>query len=161
MRELPVVAAMDVPRFMGRWYEIALLPNVFQRQCTSDTRADYRLLPGGQVEVINSCRKADGELIQALGQARQLGAATSPRLEVRFAPQWLSLLPWVWGDYWVIDLDVDYQLAAVGSPSRQFLWILSRQPEVDARAYDALIARVAALGFDVSALRRTPHLAAR
>lgn len=152
---LQPIAALDVPRYMGTWYEIAKYPNWFQKKCVGDTRADYSLQPDGRVQVINRCREANGELSEAVGMARQLGAADSPKLEVRFAPAWLSFLPMVWGDYWVIDLDPDYQLVAVSEPGREYLWVLSRTPEVDAQAYEALLARLAARGFDPGKLERT------
>ena len=148
------IAALDVPRYMGTWYEIARYPNWFQKKCAGDSRADYSLLESGEVRVVNRCREADGKVAEAVGLARQLGAADSPRLEVRFAPAWLSFLPMVWGDYWVLDLDPDYRLVAVGEPSREYLWILSRTPTVDARAYSELLERLAARGFDVDRLVR-------
>ena len=148
------IAALDVPRYMGSWYEIARYPNWFQKKCVGDSRADYSLLESGEVRVVNRCREADGSVSEAVGVARQIGGADSPRLEVRFAPAWLSFLPIVWGDYWVLDLDPDYRLVAVGEPSREYLWILSRTPTVDERAYSALLERLAARGFDVSRLVR-------
>jgi len=152
---LQTIAALDVPRYMGTWYEIAKYPNWFQKKCVGDTSADYSLQPDGRVQVINRCREASGELSEAVGMARQIGAADSPKLEVRFAPAWLSFLPMVWGDYWVIDLDPDYRLVAVSEPSREYLWVLSRTPAVDAQAYEALLARLAARGFDPGKLERT------
>ena len=149
------IAALDVPRYMGTWYEIARYPNWFQKKCVGDTRADYSLQADGRVQVINRCREASGELSEAVGMARQIGAADSPKLEVRFAPAWLSFLPMVWGDYWVIDLDPDYRLVAVSEPSREYLWVLSRTPAVDAQVYEALLARLAARGFDPGKLERT------
>lgn len=151
------IASLDVPRYMGVWYEIAKYPNRFQKQCAGDTTARYTLQPGRTVQVINRCRRADGQADQAVGSARQLGAADSPKLEVRFAPRWLSLLPMVWGDYWVIDLDADYQLAAVSEPKREFLWILARTPSVPRQAYDALLERLERQGFDLSKLQKTPQ----
>lgn len=148
------IAALDVPRYMGTWYEIARYPNWFQKKCVGDSRADYSLLERGEVRVVNRCREADGSVSEAVGVARQIGGADSPRLEVRFAPAWLSFLPIVWGDYWVLDLDPDYRLVAVGEPSREYLWILSRTPTVDARAYSELLERLAARGFDVDRLVR-------
>ena len=152
---LQAIAALDVPRYMGTWYEIAKYRNWFQKKCISDTRAEYSQQPDGRVQVINRCREASGELSEAVGMARQIGAADSPKLEVRFAPAWLSFLPMVWGDYWVIDLDPDYRLVAVSEPSREYLWVLSRTPAVDAQAYEALLARLAARGFDLGKLERT------
>lgn len=58
----------------------------------------------------------------------------------------------VWGVYWVVDLDPDYQPAAVSEGERKYLWILSRTPNVDKATYDALVARLAAQGLDVSRL---------
>ncbi len=148
------IAALDVPRYMGTWYEIARYPNWFQKKCVGDSRADYSLLERGEVRVVNRCREADGSVSEAVGVARQIGGADSPRLEVRFAPAWLSFLPIVWGDYWVLDLDPDYRLVAVGEPSREYLWVLSRTPTVEARAYAELLERLAARGFDVGRLVR-------
>lgn len=157
---LQPIAALDVQRYMGTWYEIAKYPNWFQKKCVGDTRADYSLQPTGQIQVINRCREEDGSLSEAIGQARQLGPADSPRLEVRFAPAWLSFLPMVWGDYWVIDLDPDYQLVAVSEPSREYLWVLSRTPVVDAQAYARLLGRLETRGFDPARLERTLQAAA-
>ena len=152
---LSTIAALDVPRYMGTWYEIAKYPNRFQRHCAGFTQAEYRLQEDGRVQVANRCRTADGRVDEAIGTARQIGAADSPRLEVRFAPAWLSFLPWVWGDYWVIDLDADYRLVAVSEPEREYLWILSRTPTVEPQALEALRTRLAAQGFDLSRLEMT------
>lgn len=154
---LQTITALDVPRYMGTWFEIAKYPNRFQKKCVADTRAQYELLPAGTVQVTNRCRTANGQMDEALGEARQVGPATSPKLQVRFAPAWLSLLPFVWGNYWVIDLDEAYQLVAVGEPKREFLWILSRTPTVNAMAYDALVAKLERQGFEPARLERTPH----
>jgi apolipoprotein D and lipocalin family protein len=148
------IASLDVPRYMGTWYEIAKFPNRFQAKCVANTRAQYLAQTDGSLQVLNSCITADGT-IDALGLAKQVGAATSPKLQVRFAPAWLSWLPQVWGDYWVIDLDADYQLAAVSDAKREYLWVLSRTPQVNAKAYDALIQRLKAQHFDVQKLERT------
>ena len=154
---LDTIASLDAKRYMGTWYEIAKFPNAFQRKCAGDTSATYSLRDDGRVRVVNRCRRADGGEDVAEGVARQIGGAASPKLEVRFAPAILSLIPMVWGDYWVIDLDENYQLAAVSEPLRKYLWILSRTPQVDPAAYQALLGRLAAKGFDLSKLERTPQ----
>jgi len=153
---LAAVAALDVPRYMGTWYEIAKFPNRFQRKCVADTRAEYSLLADGRVQVINRCRQDSGEVDAANGVARQVGGAESPKLEVRFAPAWLSFIPAVWGDYWVIDIDDGYQLVAVSEPKREYLWILSRTPAVEPQSYAALLGRLADKGFDLARLELTP-----
>ena len=151
------IAALDVPRYVGTWYEIAKFPNRFQARCVANTRAQYLAQTDGSVQVLNSCTTADGSSIQALGRAQQIGAANSPKLLVRFAPEWLSWLPMVWGDYWVIDLDAYYQLAAVSDAKREYLWVLSRTPQVKPQAYEALLERLKAQHFDVQKLDRTPQ----
>ena len=152
---LTPVASLNVPRYMGTWYEIAKFPNRFQKMCASNTSAQYSARPDGTLSVRNRCTDADGKVTQVEGQARQIGNATSPKLEVRFAPAWLSFLPFVWGDYWVIDIDTDYQLVAVSEPKREYLWILSRTPEVSGKAYDELLTRLAKSGFDLKKLEKS------
>ena len=149
------IPILDVSRYLGRWYEIAKLPNWFQKKCVSDTSADYSLMPNGVLRVQNQCRLQNGERDQAIGVARQIGGVSSAKLEVRFAPDWLSALPFVWGNYWVVDLDEAYSLAAVSEPKREYLWILSRTPAVDASRYAALLVRLAAMGLDIHKLEST------
>ena len=151
------IASLDVPRYMGTWFELAKFPNVFQRKCVGNTRAVYTLNVDNTVQVLNRCRIQDGSTIEALGQAKQMGNATSPVLKVRFAPEWLGWLPLVWGDYWVIDLDDQYQLAAVSDAKREYLWVLSRSPKIDQTRYAALLQRLKQQGFDLDKLQVTPH----
>lgn len=152
VKPLATIASLDVPRYMGTWYEIAKFDNRFQKQCVGSTTATYSAMPDGTVQVVNRCRTASGESDVAIGAARQVGNANSPKLKVRFAPAFLSFLPMVWGDYWIVDLDPNYQLAAVSEGKREYLWILARMPKVDKATYDALAARLAAQGLDVSKL---------
>lgn len=149
------IASLDVPRYLGTWYEIAKFPNWFQKKCVGNTKAEYSLRPDGNLKVLNSCKTANGEVSDAEGTARQIGAKDSPRLEVRFAPEWLSFLPLVWGDYWVVDLDPQYQVAAVSDPKREYLWVLSRTPQLDSRIYDDLLLRLKQQQFDVRKLELT------
>ena len=87
---LTTIAKLDVSRYLGTWVEIAKYPNRFQKKCVGDTRAHYSLQADGKVRVLNRCVTKGGEVSEALGEARQIGDSTSPRLEVRFAPAWLS-----------------------------------------------------------------------
>lgn len=156
---LKTIDSLSVPRYMGVWYEIAKFPNSFQKKCVGDVTATYAAQDDGRVQVINRCRTAEGSIDVADAVARQIGAATSPKLKVRFAPAILSFIPMVWGDYWVVDLDEQYQLSAVSEPKREYLWILSRTPQVDEATYDALLTRLKAQGLDVSKLVRTSQTA--
>ncbi len=157
LQAVKTIPSIDVARYLGTWYEIAKFPNWFQRKCLSGTNANYQLKEDGNVKVTNRCKVEGGEMAQAIGTARQIGGATSPKLEVRFAPDWLAILPFVWGDYWVIDLDPQYQLAAVSDPRREYLWILSRTPKVNQKSYDDLLQRLVAQQFDLTQLSFTPQ----
>lgn len=155
---LKAIAQLDLQRYQGRWYEIAKFPNRFQRQCISDTSADYSPLPNGKTRVLNQCRNSQGSWENAIGVAQQIEASLGAKLKVRFAPEWLSFLPFVWGDYWVIDLDDKYELVAVSEPERKFLWILSRSPFLSDARFDEITGRLAAMGFDITMLEKTPQL---
>ena len=161
--DLPVrtIASLDVPKYLGTWYEIAKFPNWFQKKCVGNTKAVYSMRADSNLKVLNSCKNADGVVSEAEGTARQIGAQDSPKLEVRFAPAWLSFLPMVWGDYWVIDLDPQYQVAAVSDPKREYLWVLSRTPQLDKKVYEDLLQRLQAQQFDVRKLEITPQSAAK
>lgn len=153
---LPTQDWVDLRRYAGVWYEIARLPNRFQEKCAGNVAATYTLRDDGKVTVVNECRQADGTTTRAEGLARRADAnGPASRLEVRFAPAFLSFLPFVWGDYWIVALDRDYRWAVVGEPSRKYLWILSRTRTLDAAVYDRLLAEAAGLGFDVSGVRKT------
>jgi apolipoprotein D and lipocalin family protein len=153
---LPTQDWVDLARYAGRWYEIARLPNRFQEQCAGDVVATYTQRPDGRVTVLNECRRQDGQLTSAEGVARLANEeGPASRLKVRFAPAALSFLPFVWGDYWILELDRDYRHAVVGDPSRKYLWILSRSPEMDAATYESLASAAGRLGFDTARLVHT------
>jgi len=157
---LPCVAAepvravsdMDIDRYAGQWHEIAHLPVSFQKKCVGDITATYSLRSDGRISVLNRCRVDDGGYLQAEGIARAVEGEPG-KLQVRFAPDWLSWLPLVWADYWVIALDPDYQWAMVGEPDRRYLWILSRTPDMPDGQLQALKARAEAMGYDLAPLR--------
>ncbi|MDM0075877.1 lipocalin family protein [Variovorax sp. J2P1-59] len=155
---LQVVAPVDLKRYAGVWHEQARLPNRFQKQCTGPVTAEYTLLDDGSVEVRNRCILENGSFDESVGSARVVPVAGQPgagRLEVRFAPEWLSWLPLVWGDYWILKLDRDYQVALVGTPNRQYLWVLSRAPRLDEAALQAELDYARTLGFDVDKVELT------
>ncbi|MDZ7789759.1 MAG: lipocalin family protein [Xanthomonadales bacterium] len=153
---LVLIDSIDLTRYQGRWYEIARLPNRFQDQCVGEVSAYYELLEDGRVQVTNRCRKPDGSWSEAQGIARRDSSdARAAALEVRFAPRWLSFLPFVWGEYRVMALDDDYRHALVGSDDRKYLWILAREPELPRAVFENLVEQARRQGFDMSDLQTT------
>jgi apolipoprotein D and lipocalin family protein len=147
-----VVSEVDLDRYAGRWYEIASFPQRFQRGCVAST-AHYARRDDGRIRVENACR--DGSFDAEWRRAEGVAWVTDPsesnaKLKVQFF--------WPFrGDYWIIELDPDYDYTVVGHPSREYLWILSRTPAMDPQTYEALLVRIAAHGFDVGKLSLTPQ----
>ena len=143
---------LDLARYVGQWHEIAHLPMFFQRRCVDDITATYTARPNGTLGVHNACRTQDGSMQASDGEAITVPGGPAGALKVRFAPAWLSWLPWVWANYWVIEVDADYQWAVVGSPSRKYLWILSRQPQMNPQLLQNLKDRARQRGYPVDQL---------
>ena len=146
--ELEVVPHVDLNRYVGHWYEIARLPNRFEKKCADSVTATYRLLTDGKVEVVNRCRKSSGSYTTATGKAKVVDKATNAKLKVTF------FWPF-YGDYWVLDLGANYEYAVVGSPDRKYLWILSRNRQMDENLYRTLLAKMAARGFKTDQMIKT------
>jgi apolipoprotein D and lipocalin family protein len=156
--EVRSVARVDLTRYAGQWFEIARFPNWFQKKCAGDVAVIYSLRDDGRLTVDNRCRNAGGGTERAVGVARLATTdGSNSRLKVRFAPSALSFLPFVWADYWVIELADDYSYAVVGTPNRDYLWFLSRTPSVSPDIYDRLVQAAAAQGFDTTRVLRTTN----
>ncbi len=152
---LPTVSSVDLTRYTGTWYEIARLPMWFQRHCL-DSQAIYTLRPDGAVGVHNECVTKSGKVEQADGVATVVDRNTNARLTVVFDNFFAKLFGSSReGNYWIVDLDPEYQTSMVGTPDRRYLWILSRAPRLDDDAYRQLVSKANALGFPVSDLIKT------
>ena len=156
---LVTVSTVVLDRYTGQWYEIAKIPNRFQRQCISDTTANYARNADGTIAVVNRCRTRDGEFDEARAVARVVDPRTNARLEVSF----FSLLGWrpVWGDYWILALGPNYDFAVIGEPSRRYGWILARTPTLPDATRDAINQRLRDLGYRPESFENSPHSADR
>ncbi|HLE01711.1 MAG TPA: lipocalin family protein [Bdellovibrionota bacterium] len=153
-KPLTAVSRVDLSRYVGKWHEIARLPNRFQSGCDHST-AEYSLRDDGKVRVVNTCRKENGEIDQAEGVAEVVepgSQASQAKLKVSFLPGWLRWTGIGKGDYWIIDLAPDYSYAVVSEPKRQYLWILSRRSALSRREYEGILDRLRTQGFDLSQL---------
>jgi apolipoprotein D and lipocalin family protein len=146
-----VVPAVDLNRYVGKWHEIARLPNRFQRKCAGEVTATYTLRRDGKITVVNQCRAADGSRKSATGTASVAGSG-GPNTKLKVTFFW----PFS-GDYWIIGLDPDYRWALVGGPDRRYLWILSREPAMDSALYERILDLAKSQGYDVSRLIQTPR----
>ena len=149
------VAFVDLDRYVGNWYEIASIPNFFQKHCRGNTMASYRAIEEQHIEVINSCLDKDGSVDTAKGIARIVDRTSNARLEVSF----VSLFGWqlFWGDYWILDLAPDYSYVIVGTPNYHYGWILSRTPVLSAEIRKHMDERLRASGYDPAVFVDTPQ----
>ena len=138
------VKELDVPRFMGKWYEIARYEHFFEKNMTHVT-ADYTLLNNGKIRVENKGIK-DGEPKSITGKAKRTNPKKFPgRLKVSF-------FLWFYSDYYVLNVDKDYQYALIGSSSEDYLWILSRTPELSKVILEKCLTDLKNRGYDTSRL---------
>jgi apolipoprotein D and lipocalin family protein len=150
--------SLDIDRYMGMWYQVALYPNRFQAQCVADTTASYGLQPDGAAEVVNRCRNASGAMEEVTGLARPDGAlngstSAPARLGVSFLPAWTRWPGPGWASYWAVWLANDYRHVVVSEPRREDLWVLSRAPQLSAGDNAAVHAWLQEHGFDLSRLQ--------
>jgi len=141
------VDSFQVDRYLGTWHEIARLDNRFERGLSAIT-ASYRLREDGGLDVLNrGWDIAAGTWREAHGRAYFLQSPDVASLKVSFFRPF-------YGGYHVFALDTDYRWVMISGPSRDYLWILARQPELEPATLAALIERAGRAGFDTQALIR-------
>jgi apolipoprotein D and lipocalin family protein len=144
---LNTVDSVDLNRYAGLWYEMARLPQSFQKGCVCTTAEYLATETPGKIIVLNSCREntPNGKLKNAKGVAMVQDGSNNSKLKVRFF--------WPFsGKYWIIDLADDYSYAMVGHPNRKYLWILSRTPQIDKVLLNSIIQKAENKGFNVANL---------
>jgi apolipoprotein D and lipocalin family protein len=139
---METVKQVELDRYLGKWYQVAFIPNSFQSMCIADTQAEYQL-DDKDVRVINRCRTKDGGIEQANGIAKLVENSNNTKLRVSFFRPF-------YGNYWVLDLDPNYQWVLVGEPSRKYGWILSRTPQLDSAIQHSILDKAETLGYQRS-----------
>lgn len=153
--ELETVNSVDLSRYRGTWYEIAKIPNPFQKSCLSDTTATYELLEGNTVKVVNRCLTSNKTPIEATGTARVTSLSSNAKLEVSFVS--ILGLQLFWGDYWIIGLDEGYRYAVVGDPDRTYGWILARTPSLENDLLQNAFGTLSKNGYNTKDFKFTKH----
>ena len=144
--DIAAVKNFEPERYMGTWYEIARLPQYFERDLDEVT-AQYTLNDDDTIKVVNSGVK-DGEPTSITGKAKLKDPDANPQTgELRVSFFW----PF-YSDYRVIELAPDYSYALVTAGSRDYLWVLSRKPTMDKAQLDGILERAKALGFELGEL---------
>lgn len=150
--EVKTMHYVDLNRYLGKWYEIALLPNWFEKKCIGGAIAEYSLLDKGLIKVVNSCQTKKGES-KATGAAWVVDHETQAKLKVSFVPL-ARYFRWFGGNYWILYVDPEYQFAVVGDPSHKYLWLLAREPSVNDDVYQKFLQVATDNGFDTEKIVR-------
>lgn len=156
MSDVTPVSQVDLQRYLGRWYEIRRLPLRWEDEAASDITATYALSEDGAVRVDNRCFDKEGEPTQSVGVAKPADE-TNARLKVSFLPKFIRLIPFTEGDYWILKLDPEYQIALVGTPDRKHLWLLARDPSVPDMTVQSYLAEARRQDFDLTDLITPRH----
>jgi apolipoprotein D and lipocalin family protein len=143
-----VVTSVDLNKYKGKWYEIARLPNSFERKlkCTS---AEYTLRDDGKITVVNAGNyiAKPNKSTTAKGVAWIPDKNSPAKLKVQFF--------WPFsGDYWIMYLDNDYRYVLVGEPALKYLWILAREKTMDNATYNMLLQKATDNGYDIKTIIR-------
>ena len=150
--QMNTVKEVDLRRYAGTWYEIARLPNSFEKGLVGVT-ATYTLRDDGKITVVNQGYRGsvDGRRQRVKGKAKVPDPGEQGRLKVSF-------FLWFYADYLILDLDAEnYQYALVGGGNTNYLWILSRTPQMEEEVYTSLVDKARHLGFEVEKLEQIPQ----
>lgn len=140
---LPAVSPFSAARYAGTWHEIARLPHSFERGLVEVT-AEYTLRPDGKIEVVNSGFR-NGKKQSIRGFAVFKGRADVGELRVCF------FWPF-YGGYKIVWLEPDYSAAIVTSSTMDYLWILSRTPELPEERLQEYVRKIRDWGFQTGKL---------
>ena len=148
------VDSVDLQKYLGKWYEIAAIPQSFQKQCVGNTTAVYDTDKDGLISVVNTCDTASGSPSVANGRAKVVDAKSNSKLKVTF----VHFLGWQFlfgGDYWILAIGENYSYAVVGAPGRDYAWILSRTPDMPIEKIIEASQVLASQGYDTCKLIST------
>ncbi|WP_428565632.1 MAG: lipocalin family protein [Solidesulfovibrio sp. DCME] len=153
-KEMPLetVQNVDLNRYQGTWFSAYEFYAWFQAGCKC-TKAEYLLTDSGKVEVKNSCYR-DGNLVTATAIAWPINKGDNSKLYVQFRAPFK-------GKYYILSIDEDYQHVLVGTPDRNYLWILSRTKTIDENTFKEFKAKAEELGFDSSRFLKVNHECSR
>jgi apolipoprotein D and lipocalin family protein len=148
LKPMPVVASVDVAQYLGTWHQVAWIPNSFQSDCATDTKATYTL-DGADLRVQNQCKDVNGKTTEAIGIAKIVEGSNNAKLRVSFFRPF-------YGNYWILALDPDYKWVLVGEPKRTYGWVLARETTLDAATLNQILDHAVTQGYDRNAFKMSP-----
>ncbi len=151
-KKLKMVDYVDIPRYMGDWYVIAVIPNIIEKNAVNSIES-YSLNPDGTIAVEYAYRKGSPQ-----GKAKVM----HPKGKIyntKTNSEWRMRVFWpFWAKFMIIDLAQDYRYTVVGVPSRKMLWIMSRTPQMTETDYSAVIKKLEKQDYDVKKIKKIPQI---
>lgn len=139
------VRGFDAERYLGTWHEIARLDHRFERGLEQVTATYSRREDGGLAVLNRGYDSAKGVWKSAEGRAYFQSTPDIASLEVSFFGPF-------YGGYHVFALDPEYRWAMISGPTREYLWILAREPQLPGEILEDLIAKARVVGFETDTL---------
>ena len=139
------VRGFDLERYLGKWYEIARIDTCFEKNL-DNTTAEYSMNDDGSIRVVNSGYDLKRDRWRdSIGKAKPIEDPDVARLMVSFFGPFYS-------SYNVVELDPEYKYALVVGRNTDYLWFLSRTPEMPEEVKELFVSKARALGFDTDRL---------
>jgi len=145
------VPQVDIPRFMGDWYVIAHIPSRLERNAY-DAVESYSMRPDGRVQT--TFRYRNGSFEAPLKTLRPVGTVQADSGNAIWGMQFI----WpIQAEYVVVYLKDDYSQTIIGRSARDYAWVMARTPAISEADYAQNLQRLAALGYDLTRVRRVPQ----
>ncbi|SPL71792.1 lipocalin family protein [Acinetobacter stercoris] len=152
---LAIPEQVEIDKYLGVWYEIARKPAAIQKNCAKNAMAIYTFNENGNIVINNRCLDQTGKLQNVYGEAFITNPPINSKFKVSFLPEYVRWIPVIRGDYWILKLDPEYQMALIGDPDRKNLWLIARTPNPDPVMVNQYLEFAKSEGYQLDDLIRT------
>ena len=151
MNEIPLVKQVDLPKFMGDWYVIAVIPTMIETESYNAVE-NYKLNADGTIATTFTLNK--GSLNGPLKKYEPKGFVRPDTGNALWGMQFFWPIK---AEYRIAYLDENYQTTIIARNARDYVWIMARTPQISDAEYQTLVSLVKGWGYDISKLRKVPH----
>jgi len=151
-KKLKMVDYVDIPRYMGDWYVIAVIPNFIEKNAVNSIES-YSLNEDGTIAVRYTYLKGSPQCKAKLMRPKGKIYNTTTNSEWRMRVFWP-----VWAKFMIIYLSEDYRYTVIGVPNRKMLWIMSRTPQMTEADYSAVIKKLKKQDYNIDKIKKIPQI---
>ena len=151
-KEMKTVDYVDLKRYMGNWYVIANIPTFIEKNATNAIES-YHLSDDGVIETTFSFFQGSPEGEKKTYHPKGFVHDTKTNAEWRMQFLWPFKLPFL-----IIELDKDYSYTVIGYPSKKYVWIMAREPQMDEDLYDTILNNLSEIGYDITLIQKVPQI---